>query len=141
MNLLEVLIMFWHLSELFWVIYLVWWTRFQKVHKIITMVDFYEKQAPYIFNHAKPSSIWMGDQNYKRTNLVLGNMTYLGKCAHAFKRLVSRRDSGSIHAVHGTVTKCLSTNQKQRLLSTLCFDRYLVFLLYRDSKARPGKSA
>ena len=75
------------------------------------------------------------------TDLVLGNMIYLGKCIHAFKRLVSRRDNGSIHAVQGTVTKCLSTNQKQRLLSTLCFDRYLVLLLYQDSKARPGKSA
>ena len=66
MNLLEVLMMFRHLIQLFWVVTLFGGLdfKFQKAYKIITMVDFYEKQAPYIFNHAKPSSFWMGDQNY-----------------------------------------------------------------------------
>ena len=76
MNLLEVPIMFWPLIELFWVLYFVGGLDF-KISKstwIYYKSKLLQKQAPYIFNHAKPSSIWMADQNYKSISLVLGNV-------------------------------------------------------------------
>ena len=120
MNLLEVPIMFWPLIELFWVLYFVGGLDF-KISKstwIHYKSKLLQKQAPYISIMLNPhQSGWQ----IRITKVLLWcwEIIYIWGMFSCFvKRLVSPRNTGSINAVQGTVTKRLRANQKHRLLST-----------------------